>query len=747
MINLTDWITNSLGQNETRSALAKTAVATWSARLMASLLAGDLLLILAHFLLVFTPLLSDGGFYVDRDGGYGEWFQYLKYSGAIVLLLALFKRQRAPLYLFWVALFAYLLLDDSLRLHEVWGLRLAEAANLPAVLTLRARDLGELAFSGVSGLILLTALVFTYQHSRPVARKFTQKLLLALVALAFFGIAVDMVQVMSLELLRPYPFLRELLVTIEEGGEMMVASLMVWLTYRQAERAHGWTAVQVGAWLREVGVPLASLGVVTAVLALIQMSTPALVGNDGYYHAKMALLLRQEGLDAARPLLPFTILGGDAFYNHHLLYHLYLALFTQTSPAIDGGLALTQQVKLASILMAVLPFAAIWWLLRGQGVRWPALWTLALLALSEPFLYRMSMPRAQAASLLVLVIGLHWLLKGQYRRLLPLGVVYVWLYDAFPLLLLLCGIYFTAVALTERRFLWPVLLYPTAGIVVGLVVNPYFPQNLTFIGHHLLDKLVGATAIPVGSEWYPYDTWSLVQHSGLALALFLGTLLLLNWGRVRWDARLLTLFGITAVFLLMLFRARRFIEYFPAFVLIFGAVALSPLLVGWWAERPFRHKWLLAGCTALLLLPGWHTVQAARSSVASSQPADQYAAAALWLKAYSQPDSMVFQADWDDFTRLFFYNSQARYTVGLDPTFLARYDEPLYHDWVALTRGKVAQPVPLIQEKFGADYIFSDLDHTALLAQLAKAPNVTEVYRDEYAVIFEIDQERDGIRP
>ena len=741
MINLTDWITNNLDQNKPRQMLWSTAVSSWSTRLMASLLAGDLLLILAHFLLVFTPLLSDGGFYVDRDGGYGEWFQYLKYSGAIVLLLALFKRQRAPLYLFWLVLFVYLLLDDSLRLHEIWGLRLAEAANLPALLTLRARDLGEMAFSGVSGLILLTALFFTYQHSRPVARKFTQKLLLALVALAFFGIGVDMVQVMSLELLRPYPFLSELLVTIEEGGEMIVVSLMVWLTYRQAERANGWTAVQVGHWLRDVGVPLASLGVVTAVLALIQMSTPALVGNDGYYHAKMALLLRQEGLDAARPLLPFTILGGDAFYNHHLLYHLYLALFTQTSPTLDGGLALTQQVKLAAILMSVLPFAAIWWLLRGQGVRWPALWTLALLALSEPFLYRMSMPRAQAASLLVLVLGLHWLLRGQHRRLLPLGVIYVWLYDAFPLLLLLGGIYFTAVALTERRFLWTALLYPAGGITLGLIINPYFPQNLTFIGHHLWDKMVGTTAIPVGSEWYPYDTWVLVQHSGLSLALFLGTLLLLNWGRVRWDARLLTLFGMTAVFLLMLFRARRFIEYFPAFALIFGAVALSPLLVAWWGregKRPLRYKWLLAGCVILLLLPGWHTVQSARASVANSAPADQYAAAALWLKAYSQPGSMVFQADWDDFTRLFFYNSQARYTVGLDPTFLARHDEALYHDWVALTRGEVAQPVPLIQEKFGADYIFSDLAHTALLAQLAKAPNATEVYRDEYAVIFEL---------
>ena len=67
----------------------------------------------------------------------------------------------------------------------------------------------------------------------------------------------------------------------------------------------------------------------------------------------------------------------------------------------------------------------MWWLLRGQGVRWAWLWALGLFAASDAFLFRMSMPRAQSASLLVLALGLHWLLKRRYRLLLPLGFVYV----------------------------------------------------------------------------------------------------------------------------------------------------------------------------------------------------------------------------------------------------------------------------------------------------------------------------------
>lgn len=39
---------------------------------------------------------------------------------------------------------------------------------------------------------------------------------------------------------------------------------------------------------------------------------------------------------------------------------------------------------------------------------------------------------------------------------------------------------------------------------------------------------------------------------------------------------------------------------------------------------------------------------------------------------------MVFQTNWDDFPRLFFYNSASVYTAGLDPTYLQLYDAELY---------------------------------------------------------------------
>ena len=102
---------------------------------------------------------------------------------------------------------------------------------------------------------------------------------------------------------------------------------------------------------------------------------------------------------------------------------------------------------------------------------------------------------------------------------------------------------------------------------------------------------------------------------------------------------------------------------------------------------------------------------------------------------------MIFQTDWDDFTRLFFYNSDLRYTVGLDPTFLQLEDEALYDEWVDITRGKVDAPGKSIRDTFGASFVFSDLRHERFLDEAASDPLLEEVYRDEFAVIFQVSGE------
>ena len=475
--------------------------------------------------------------------------------------------------------------------------------------------------------------------------------------------------------------------------------------------------------------------------ATVQYATPGLAGNDGYYHMKMGYLIRTEGLKPDFPYLPYTILNENAFYDHHLLYHVFLALFATGDPAADGGLALTQGAKLASIIMPSLAFLAIWWLLRGQKVPYAAVWTIGLFAVSEAFLYRMSMPRAQSLSLLLLVLGLHWLLQGKYKLLLPLGFVFVWAYNAFPLLLVVAGTYAIATFMLERRIAWQAIVYPAIGIGLGLIINPYFPENIDFILGHLLPK-VGESSTPVGNEWSPYRTWTLVTNSGVSFMAVLAGILALGWREKRIDKSTLVALGLTVLFGYMLFESRRFIEYFPPFAWIFFALSAAPILREWlavWGEkRPFLPQLVPIALLLLLAYPLYVGLTDARELLADSKPADRYADATIWLHDNAPDGTMVFQIDWDDFTRLFFHNTNAVYTAGLDPTFMELEDKAFFDRWVDITRGRVAQPGAAIRDEFGAAYVFSDLNHNNFMDEAADDPLLHEVYRDEYAVIYQV---------
>ncbi len=476
--------------------------------------------------------------------------------------------------------------------------------------------------------------------------------------------------------------------------------------------------------------------------AIVQYGTPSLAGNDGYYHMKMGYLIRNEGLKVDFPYLPTTILNEDAFYDHHMLYHAFLALFATTDPAVDGGLALTQGAKIASIIMPSLAFLAVWWLLRGQKVPYAAIWAIALFASSEAFLYRMSMPRAQSASLLLLVIGLHLLLTERYKWLVVLGFLYVWFYNAFPLLVVMAVVYATAVFLLQRRIVWQAVVYPLVGIGLGLLINPYFPQNIEFILGHLAPK-VGESTTKVGNEWNPYRTWTLVENSGVALLAVLVGALALGWREDRIDKASLTALGLVVVFGYMLFQSRRFVEYFPPFALLFLAFASAPLLRDWRGKlagiRPYLSYALPIAMLLLLAYPLFVSVRDGRDLMSRSRPADRYAQAAIWLHD-NAPGANIFQTDWDDFTRLFFYNTDAVYMAGLDPTFMELYDADLFEEWKQITRGRVDDPGAIIRDRFGGDYVFSDLKHEAFMADAAADPLLTEVYRDEYAVIYAVEE-------
>jgi len=502
--------------------------------------------------------------------------------------------------------------------------------------------------------------------------------------------------------------------------------------WRALQGAWSWAAARRAALATGVGLWAG----ITALLLLVQFGSPALVGVDGYYHLRMAQLMRAEGWLPEFRWLPMTILSPAGYYDHHFLYHLLMVPFAWGDPAAGGAARLALGGKVASVAIASLAFLTFWAGLRRR-VRWAAIWTLGLFAVSEAFLYRMSMPRAQAASLLLLLTAFFLLAERRFIFLAPLGFAYVWLYDAFPLLLLFAACSLAADLALERRFDARPLLYAGVGIGLGLLINPYFPRNLVFIVQHLVPKL-GQPGIPVGNEWYPYDTWTLMTNSGPAFVALGAGLFFLGKRGGRLDRATLMALLLAAVFGLLFLKARRFAEYSPPFSLLLLALTASPWLEQFAKRRRDLRRRLALSVAAVLVLPlGWTTWHA-RQAVAASAPLERYGQAATWLASHSRPGDLVFQTDWDDFPRLFFYNTTNAYILGLDPTYLQLADEDLYDEWVAITRGRIERPSASIGPRFGARFVFTDLLHEAFLVQAEADPGLREIYRDRTVVIFAV---------
>jgi hypothetical protein len=496
------------------------------------------------------------------------------------------------------------------------------------------------------------------------------------------------------------------------------------------------------ARMRKQFLPIALFLLFFLGMALIQFATPDMPDNDGFYHIKLAWLMRTEGLKPDFPYLPLSILNEREFYDHHFLFHVALIPFTFGD--------LRTGAKSAAVTFASLAFLAVWYLFHRQRVPFAWLWALGLLGISDAFLFRMSITRAQSLSLGMLALACAWLLEGKYKHLAVLGFIYVWMYDAFPLMIALAVLHFLAVALTERRIELRPLLFVAGGVILGMLINPYFPQNLIFSYHHMLPKLANATSVSVGNEWYPYDTKQLLDNSLPALMAFASGILALGLTGRKMDVRTALGLFTSLLFGLMLFQARRFVEYFPPFALIFAAFAWTPMFESRPASEPsiasprLRSMGLLQSylpVTVLSLavaLGIGGSISPARAAIDGSKPYGLYANASLWLEKNTPAGSRLFQTDWDDFPRLFYYNTHNTYLIGLDPTYLQLYDADLYDLWVDISQGDVKDPSRIIATTFGSRYIHTDLNHRDFLKVAAEDPGLKEVYRDDQAVVFEV---------
>ena len=139
-----------------------------------------------------------------------------------------------------------------------------------------------------------------------------------------------------------------------------------------------------------------------------------------------------------------------------------------------------------------------------------------------------------------------------------------------------------------------------------------------------------------------------------------------------------------------------------------------------------------------------------------AQP-NYYRGGAEWMNKNLEKGELIFNTDWDDFPKLFFYGPDFEYVSGLDPTYLLDRNQKLAELYGKLTIAKdlkdeeVASLGSTIRDNFCvgegdarrcARYVFTDREHEDFYNDALDSGWFDEVYTDGDCSILRIRAEK-----
>jgi len=520
---------------------------------------------------------------------------------------------------------------------------------------------------------------------------------------------------------------------------------------------------------------------IAMVLSYLQFRTSAICCGDwdGYYHIRWSQLL-WENFSQGKWLptfqwLPLTVLNPGDYNDHHFLFHLLQIPFLWFFEPVMAA-------KVAAVTFGTLAVFSVYWFLYRYNNDYMLVWLAAILTCANMFYYRMNMAKAPPLTIIITILGIYLLFERKYVWLLPLMFAFVWTYSLFPLLWIAAVIWTVIIAWNERRLEWRPIAYTTAGMILGNVINPYFPDNLVLFWEHAYTKIkIGSDfAVAVGGEWYPYTGLELLTHFPIAMiAMLMGYILFMpRNGKLPEKATFFLMF--VSILLAAQFRSKRFAEYFPPFAILFAAFSLQAFRQPLAAQLPEHFKRdiepfldvkkqgeeqrrrataQLAAVTAVGVLlavffvlntKGLHILgfdqEGLAETIAGNDADSRYRRAMAWATGVDADGrenipagERFFNCNWDDFPKLFFLDTKHTYVYGLDPNYLYSENPELYKLLKDITEGKVDDAAPMIRERFGARYVFADAkENEDMIAKLLESGWVDVVYEDDEARILRI---------
>ena len=526
------------------------------------------------------------------------------------------------------------------------------------------------------------------------------------------------------------------------------------------------------------------------IIFLYLLVPPGILCPDGFYHTKMALMIKdQGGLIQNFPWTQFTTYK-DLFVDHHFLYHLslipFLSLPTPNNlDVFSAELDPLIKAKLGTAFFAALVFLFIYWLCRRLKIKLPFVWALSGFLISS-FILRLSLIRAPALSLILLFLGFYFILKKKYLGLFLVCFFYVWTHGTWPLILIVTILYclsqtvknlvinWSNIFTKNKKKIFPFIKFSfiyffeknnikilstcVLGLFLGLVVNPYFPKTLPFYWFQTIKIgfLNYQNKIGVGAEWYSPDPKMLFFS---VLPILVPWLISLAWfvSRKKEQKSSSWFFAfVSAFFLLYTLKARRNVEYFIPSAIFFNGLIFTQIAktINWFKIKE-RFKNCIQGpnnifyfittiisSILIIFFIGFYLNLSIKNLYQSysnnSRNLNSLQMASHWIKTNVKPKKIVFQSNWAIFPHLFYFNTQNYYINGLDQTFMYEKNKELYQDWLDLVTYHINpnQTAQILKEKFNASYVLVDKNDEKFARLIKKSRFLKQVYTDKQASVY-----------
>lgn len=436
--------------------------------------------------------------------------------------------------------------------------------------------------------------------------------------------------------------------------------------------------------------------------SLIYFSVDRVVSlDDPFFHIRFAEIFQEQGMNAFRNFhwIYFSkiSINQSYFIYYNFLFYIILIPFTYIKPLFIG-------LKLYGVIFNALAFTALYYFLAKVKVKHSFLWIIILFSIIDfNAIWRFFLARPYTLAPALLLLLLYLCSRKKYLGIFILCLFYFYWHTAtffFPIGVAVLYVAFES--FYRRKPDWKILASSFGAISVGTLSSLFFAPGLfpymrDIIFRVFWDTAVGGNKVNLaeGGELYPNNMIDFMRVNIPILTLLIMAFVFeiyqyIESKKQEWDFKekfsenqiiKSVLFFLSAGFFLGTIISKRNGDFFVFFSAAYIAMSFDYFIGQISFSSNFIKRSLAIGViiTALYLFTGNSLFL--NNQIASAAPFSTIEGTAGWLENNTKDKEIVFNASWNWFPTLFYYDTHNYYVAGIEPRFLYDYSPKMYWAW------------------------------------------------------------------